>query len=155
MNERFIVPQFIDAEDKIFGPITVRQFIIVIIGFLFIFAAYKLSDFGLFVFQTFIIVALTLLFAFVKFNGAPFHVFFGNFLNTFTKPKLRVWLKEYIMVTEFKSKIEEQEVQYIKPKPLSSSGKLSELSLIIDTGGVYKGEKQLGAVNQINQYYEK
>lgn len=155
MHERFIVPQFIDAEDKIFGPITVRQFIIVIVGALFIFAAYKLSDFGLFIFQTFIIVVLTLLFAFVKFNGAPFHVFFGNFLNTFTKPKLRVWLKEYIMIAEFKSKTEEQAVVYIKPKPLSSSGKLSELSLIIDTGGVYKGERPLDPGKQMNQYYEK
>ena len=30
MQERFIVPQFIDAEDKIWGPITVRQFVIVL-----------------------------------------------------------------------------------------------------------------------------
>ncbi len=140
MNERFIVPQFIDAEDKIFGPVTVRQFIIVIIGFLFIFIAYKLSDFALFALEAFIITSVTLLFAFVKFNGAPFHVFFGNFLNTFTKAKIRVWMKEYIAVAEFKSKNEEKKEEYIKPKPLANSGKLSELSLIIDTGGMYKGE---------------
>lgn len=140
MNERFIVPQFIDAEDKIFGPITVRQFIIVIIGSLFIFVAYKLADFTLFLFEAFVIVALTLLFAFVKFNGAPFHVFFGNFLNTFTKPKIRVWLKEYLAVMEFKSKAENEVNTYVRPKKLSSNSKLSELSLIIDTGGLYKGE---------------
>ena len=54
MDQRFIVPQFIDAEDKILGPITVRQFIIMIVGGLLIFAAYKLADFGLFLLEAFV-----------------------------------------------------------------------------------------------------
>ena len=28
--DRFVVPQFIDVEDKIFGPVTVRQFLILL-----------------------------------------------------------------------------------------------------------------------------
>ncbi|KKS92044.1 MAG: hypothetical protein UV69_C0039G0006, partial [Parcubacteria group bacterium GW2011_GWE2_43_12] len=30
--QQFVVPQFIDVEDKIIGPITVRQFIIIMVG---------------------------------------------------------------------------------------------------------------------------
>ena len=147
MDQRFIVPQFIDTEDKILGPITVRQFIIMIGGGLLIFASYKLADFGLFLLEGFIIIALVLLFAFVKVNGAPFHVFFANFLSTFKKPKIRVWQKEYIRVAEFKGKYEDQKTTYVPKKRLLSTSKLSELSLIIDTGGVYKGEQ---AVNELN-----
>lgn len=150
MDQRFIVPQFIDAEDRIFGPVTVRQFIIVIIGALFIFAAYKLADFALFALETFVIVALTLLFAFVKVNGAPFHLFFVNFLNNVTRPKIRIWHKENVRVEEFKSKNENRKETYVKPKRLLPSSKLSELSLIIDTGGVYKGERLANRVNQVN-----
>ncbi|OGY93588.1 MAG: hypothetical protein A2406_04445 [Candidatus Komeilibacteria bacterium RIFOXYC1_FULL_37_11] len=144
MPERFIVPQFIDTEDKIWGPITVRQFVIILAGLLFGFIAYKLSDFSLFIFWVIFIAFFVGVFAFYKVNGAPFHTFALNFIDsTFKKPALRVWHKEYIKVQEFKSKKENQNPQVsIAHKQMVSSRKLSELSLIIDTGGVYKGEKQ-------------
>ena len=150
MNIRFIVPQFIDAEDKIIGPVTVRQFIIVIVGGLFIFAAYKLADFTLFLLETFIIAVVTLAFAFVKVNGAPFHLFFANFLNTLVKAKIRVWKKENIITQELKSKDEDKALTYVREKRLLPSRKLAELSLVIDTGGVYKGEKITNQINQVD-----
>ncbi len=150
MNNHFIVPQFIDAEDKILGPITVRQFIIVIVGGLFVFAAYKLADFTLFLLEAFIILVVTLAFAFVKVNGAPFHLFFANFLNTLVKAKVRVWKKENIITQELKSKDEDKSIDYVREKRLLPSRKLSELSLVIDTGGVYKGEKITNQINQVD-----
>lgn len=150
MNNRFIVPQFIDAEDKIIGSVTVRQFIIVIVGGLFIFAAYKLADFTLFLLETFIIAVVTLAFAFVKVNGAPFHLFFANFLNTLVKAKIRVWKKENIITQELKSKDEDKALTYVREKRLLPSRKLAELSLVIDTGGVYKGEKITNQINQVD-----
>lgn len=149
MQERFIVPQFIDSEDKIWGPITVRQFVIVLVGALFVFLAYRLADFSLFLLETIIICILVGLFAFYKVNGMPFHVFAVNFIETtFKKPKIRVWHKEYIKVEEFKSKDEDKKEEEIIPKkaPVSSK-KLSELSLIIDTGGIYKGEQDANKEN--------
>jgi len=150
MNNRFIVPQFIDAEDKIIGSVTVRQFIIVIVGGLFIFAAYKLADFTLFLLETFIIAVVTLAFAFVKVNGAPFHLFFANFLNTLVKAKIRVWKKENIITQELKSKDEDKALTYVREKRLLPSRKLAELSLVIDTGGIYKGEKITNQINQVD-----
>jgi hypothetical protein len=150
MNNRFIVPQFIDAEDKIIGPITVRQFIIVIVGGLFVFASYKLADFTLFLLEAFIILVITLAFAFVKVNGAPFHLFFANFLNTLVKAKIRIWKKENIFTQELKSKDEDQPITYVREKRLLPSRKLAELSLVIDTGGVYKGEKITNQINQVD-----
>jgi len=130
--------------------VTVRQFIIVIVGGLFIFAAYKLADFTLFLLETFIIAVVTLAFAFVKVNGAPFHLFFANFLNTLVKAKIRVWKKENIITQELKSKDEDKALTYVREKRLLPSRKLAELSLVIDTGGVYKGEKITNQINQVD-----
>jgi len=152
MSDRFIVPQFIDTEDKIWGPITVRQFIIILAGVLFGFVAYKLSDFSLFIFWAILIAFFVGVFAFYKINGAPFHVFALNFVDSrFKKPSLRVWRKQHIKVEEFKSKKDkEKKEEIIAPKHIASSRKLSELSLIIDTGGVYKGEKKINEESRVS-----
>jgi adenosylhomocysteinase len=48
--DQFTVPQFIDVEDKIFGPITTRQFLILLATGLILFIAFKLADIALFIF---------------------------------------------------------------------------------------------------------
>jgi hypothetical protein len=47
---RYAVPQFIDAEDKILGPLTTRQFVTMLSVVGIIFVTYKLADFLLFCF---------------------------------------------------------------------------------------------------------
>lgn len=140
---RYIVPQFIDSEDKIFGPVTVRQFLICTLGGLLIFASYKFSDFSLFVFQTFIIGGLTIVIAFVKVNGKKFHDFFIDFLNFLFKiPKIAIWQRKENFVKVEEPKVKEKKDNYVFiPKELPRT-KLSEVSLIIDTGGTYIGEKR-------------
>ena len=89
---QFTVPQFIDVEDKIIGPITVRQFLLLVVGGLIIFLEFKLSDIALFIIlaiPTFTVVAV---FAFVKINSVAFHYFMLNMIQTLKKPKLRVWI---------------------------------------------------------------
>lgn len=149
MQNRFIVPQFIDAEDRIWGPITVRQFAIVIIGALFIFISYRLADFALFLTQTIVIVLLIVIFGFVKINGAIFPMFLLSLIQTLKRPRLRIWKKEYIKIEEFKNKDENLVVQTIVPKTMVTGKKLSELSLIIDTGGVYQGELLANTMNNL------
>lgn len=150
MENKFIVPQFIDSEDRIWGPITVRQFILLVVGGLFIFLSYKLSDFALFIFQTVLIAIFVGTFAFLKVNGAPFHMFILNLIDTLTKPRIRVWRKENIKIEHYKSKSESIVPTIIPTKTFVSSKKLSELSLIIDTGGVYKGENQANQDNNLS-----
>ena len=76
--QQFVVPQFIDVEDKIIGPITTRQFIVLLAGFLIIAVSYKLFDFSLFVTFGLLVFAITSIFAFLKINGRPFHYFVLN-----------------------------------------------------------------------------
>jgi len=140
--QQFVVPQFIDVEDKIIGPITVRQFIIILVGGGLCFIAYKLSDFALFLFQFVIIMAVTFVFAFIRINGRPIHYLLLNFFQTTKKPKLRIWQKKF-MDSELRalSKIKKIELPLeIKTKNKVRASRLAELSLIVDTGGVYQGE---------------
>lgn len=140
MNQ-FTVPQFIDVEDKIIGPITTRQFIICLSGFVLMAIFYKIFDFSLFVATALLIFAIFGTFAFAKINGRPFHYFILNVVQTAKKPRLRIW--HHII-----GKIGEEdivEVAHAKPivkpeeKHLSTS-RLAEVSLIVDTQGSYKGE---------------
>lgn len=152
MQDKFIVPQFIDAENKIFGPITVRQFLLMVGGAIFIFLSFKLSDFALFLFEAIVTVIFVFLFGFYKVNGAPFHIYALNLTETLKQPAVRIWRKEYIKVETFadRDKKINKKDQYIVPeKPFAGAKKLSELSLIIDTGGVYKGEKDANDINNI------
>ena len=71
--ERFVAPQFIDVEDRIIGPITTRQFILMIIGGVIIFLAYKIFDMAAFALIALIVIGLVLLFGFVKINGRRFN----------------------------------------------------------------------------------
>ena len=91
--QQFVVPQFIDVEDKVIGPITVRQFIILLAGGGLCFIAYTLSDFALFIFWFVVIAILTFFVAFVKVNGRPIHYFLLNIIQTSRRPRLRVWQK--------------------------------------------------------------
>ncbi len=149
--EQITVPQFLDVEDKIIGPITVRQFIEILIGSIIIFIFYKLFDFSLFIVSGLIVFAIMMIFAFAKVNGQPFHNFLINFIATIKNPKLKIWRKT---ISDKEIKILMQEPIEVKvsvtkiKRPIISSSNLSELSLIVDTGGVYQGE---GVINFANK----
>src|SRR3989339_2090179 len=93
--QQFVVPQFIEVEDQILGPITIRQFLILLVGGLINFLAYKFADFTLFIVTVVVIGGLSLVFAFVKVNGQTFHYFVLNLIQTLRRPGLRVWGKWY------------------------------------------------------------
>lgn len=141
--KQFVVPQFIDVEDKILGPITVRQFSILLVTGLLVALTYRLADFVLFIFLGLIELGIGIVFSFVKINGQPFHYFILNMLQTSLRPALRVWNKE-LTRTEVSALIKTPP----PPPPKSKSkkeklttSKLSELSLVVNTGGAYQPEK--------------
>lgn len=142
--EQFVVPQFIDVEDKVIGPITVRQFIILLVGGGLIFAAYKLSDFTLFLIEMILILTLSLAVAFVRVNGRPIHYFLLNLIQTSMRSRLRIWQKLYSSA-ELKAYLKAPVAKLppqIRSKNKIRASRLAELALIVDTGGIYEGEKE-------------
>ena len=93
MPDKFIVPQFIDNEDKILGPVTVRQFVLSLAGAFAIFLEYRLLTLPFFIFSGLLTVGIVGMFGFMKVNGQPFHIFFLNAVQTLLRPPLRVWDK--------------------------------------------------------------
>jgi len=136
------VPQFLDVEDKIIGPITVRQFIELLVGGLFVFIFYKTFDFSLFVVSSLVMGGVVLIVAFAKINGQAFHYFFLNLIATLKRPKLQVWRKKVSAKADAREedKSVEDVVRTAVARPAVGKSRLSELSLVVDTGGVYHGE---------------
>ncbi len=138
--QQFTVPQFIDVENKIIGPITTRQFMIILGGAVVLGISYKLADFSLFIFIAIIVFLLVSAFAFVKVNGRPFHLFVINVTQTLRRPNLRVWRNQGLPLgKEQQSPIADLKPQVAPPKFYKKS-RLAELALIVDTKGRYQGE---------------
>jgi len=139
--QQFVVPQFIEVEDKIFGPITIRQFLILLGAGVMIFLGWRFGDFLTFVLTFIVVGGLATVFAFVKVNGQVFHIFMLNVLVSLRKPSLRVWQKTYTtQELDFLRKLGTEEV--IVPESYAKKARQShirDLSLIVNTGGYYKG----------------
>ena len=89
--QQFVVPQFIDVEAKIIGPVTVRQFLIIVAAGMILVVAWKLVDLVTFAILALIIGGSALLVAFVPINGRPFHYFLLNVMENKRRPKKRIW----------------------------------------------------------------
>ncbi len=144
--QQFVVPQFIDNEDKILGPITVRQFLIILVAVIICAAFYKLADFTGFLLALIFVGGGSIVLAFVKVNGRPFHYFILNLVQLILHPSIRVWKLERMrpsakQVTEDK-KPEAQVPRMVSRKHLSVN-RLSELSLLVDTGGQYHPDDEV------------
>lgn len=140
MPNQFIVPQFIDVEDKILGPISVRQFITILIGAGLIVGVYQImyklaNQAGLFFFSSFGILVGVVAFAFIKVNGRPFHIFILSVLQSVKNPRLRIWNNEVAERLEYRK--EPPPPTPIPTKHPLTQTKLAQLSLLVDTGGAY------------------
>ena len=138
--DQFVVPQFIDVEDKIFGPVTSRQFVILLVAGLILFIAFKLADFALFVFLLATLGGFALILAFVKINGQAFHYFILNLIQTVRRPSRRIWYK-----SDTKEELEElrkgeivEVMEKVAEIPRLSYSRIRDLSLAVNTGGYYK-----------------
>ena len=149
--QQFTVPQFIDVEDKIIGPITTRQFIILLFGAILIFICYKIFDFSAFIVFGLLIFGISGTIAFAKINGRPFHFFVLNLMQTVKRPILRVWNHNIgglaLSMTESAVSIAKDKGGRASLVKHYTTSRLAELALIADTKGVYRGEEDNGGAD--------
>lgn len=134
--QQFVVPQFIDIESKILGPITTRQFLWVMGAGLIFFVALRTLSAGLFVIVTILDVLIFGSFAFLKVNGQLFHNFLLNLVHFWRRPRLYIWSLIEEDTVEKKIQLETSAPTVSRP-PLSGS-RLKALALMVDTGGIYQ-----------------
>ncbi|MBX4189502.1 PrgI family protein [Candidatus Parcubacteria bacterium] len=126
---RFQVPQFIEVEDKIFGPLTFKQFIYLAgsVGIAVILFA-LLPKFLAFVFGLPIVLFGAAL-AFYKVNGKPFIYTVEAFLKYTLGDKLYLWQKQERAPEVHKQEASANPEVYI---PKLSQSKLKDLSWSLD-----------------------
>lgn len=134
---RFHVPQFIDVENKIFGPLTLRQFIYLAGGGGISAIAWFLIPYRFIALLIIIPVALfSLALAFYKINGKPFieivEAFFFYMINT----KLFIWQQRRRPAPKDSAKNDHPaDAAANAAVPTHSESSLNDLTLSLDTSG--------------------
>lgn len=127
--QQYQVPQFIDVEDKIFGPLTTKQFFYLLGGGGLAFLLWFFLQFWLFILLGAPVITLAVMLAFVKVNGRPFIDTVANYLNYIAKPRLFLW-KQLPKKTASPIAIAAKNVSLTVPK--SNTSRLNDLAWSLD-----------------------
>lgn len=143
---QYQVPQFIEIEDKIFGPLTLKQFIYLAGGGGVCLLFYSVLPFYLFILLSapFVIFALAL--AFYKVNDRPFIVTIEHALKFTLGSKLYLWKQR--PPEEFKTTADKPMGTLVSVPALSES-KLKDLSWSLNIKDrASSGDAEAQAVHQ-------
>ncbi|MBU4536852.1 PrgI family protein [Patescibacteria group bacterium] len=125
---QFQVPQFIEVEDKIFGPLTFKQFIYIAGGAGISFTLYTLLPSFISYILIIAVIGLSLALAFYTVNNKPFIGVLESAFKYWWSYKLYIWKKE---PKQRKQKEENDIVSQLNIPRLSES-RLKELSWELD-----------------------
>lgn len=136
---RFQLPQFIDIEDKIFGPFTFKQFIYLAGGAGASYAIYKVLPIYISVLLILPILGSAIALTFLKVNGKPFvDTLQAWFIFTF-KSKLFIWKQRR---PEKKKAVEKKpEAHPMANIPRLTESRLSDLSWSLDVLDLQQKDK--------------
>jgi len=134
---RFTVPQFIEHEAKIVGPLTFRQFVYVGLAGAICFVLYFSVPFSIFLVSCIVFGAGGLAFAFLKIGGRTMPTIVANFLRYSLAPKMYIWHKKEQAVAqvykkEVKKKTEEEGEDEL-PLKIAEKSQLKKLHTKIET----------------------
>ncbi|MBX4198070.1 PrgI family protein [Candidatus Parcubacteria bacterium] len=128
---KFQIPQFIEIEDKIFGPLTLKQFVYLAGGGGLSVVFYLLFPWYISMFFIMPIIAFVSALAFYKVNNRPFIVVLENAVMYIINPKLYIWKHETKPAVQIKK--EEPSAASSAFIPKLSNSKLKELTWNLDT----------------------
>lgn len=128
-------------EDRIVGPLTMLQFVYLLIGGMIVYVSWMLFDLALFTIIAVPVGFFTLCMAFLKVQDQPFPKFIAATLLFLTKPKARVWQKEPTtshlnIVAKSPSAPHEQSGSHT----LLDRSQLQNLASVLDSGGQVAAE---------------
>ena len=129
---QFQVPQFIEVEDKIFGPLTLKQFIYLAGGvgasvFLWFYMPYKILAI-IFIIP---LMAFSLALTFYKINNRPFIEAVASAFYFYIGGKLYIW-KKRIKTPERQAPEQSQKTKSLLSVPKISESKLKDLTWSLD-----------------------
>ena len=93
---QFQVPQFIETEDKIIGPLTLKQFLYLAAAGAVSFILFFILQFWLWIVTTMVFGVIAATFAFIRYNGQPFAKTFLAAIGYAWNPKMYLWQREEV-----------------------------------------------------------
>lgn len=126
---RYQVPQFIEVEDKIFGPLTLKQFLYVSGGAAIGFILWSSLPQFLALLIGIPVVSFFMALAFYQSNGRPFVNTVESAVKYFFATKLYIWKKEEKKPSAKKTEEDTHAELYV---PKLSDSKLKELTWSLD-----------------------
>jgi hypothetical protein len=151
---QFKVPQFLEIEDKIFGPFTFRQFVYLAGGAGLCFILYKLLGLALGVIPIIIVAGFAGALTFYRPNNKPFINMIEAGFKYFTQNKLYIWKKHPLLpgkTGENKNSEEERtsygaqggvKMEFRKDMSKLSGSKLRDLAWSLDVLDLSKKEEE-------------
>ena len=91
---RFQVPQFIETEEKIIGPFTLKQFIFIAIGGALLFFIFFIVPPGVFLYIGLPVALLFLGLALMKMDDIPIYLYIFYALNYWLNPRRYIYKSE-------------------------------------------------------------
>jgi len=128
---QFKVPQFIDVQDKLFGPFTFHQFAYLVGGIGLMFIIYKFLPLWIAIFLILPVGVLTFLLVFYKINDKPFVFYLQAGISYLTSNKLYLW-KQRTVKPGAMQKDEAESPSLVSVVPMTSANKLKDLSFSLD-----------------------
>lgn len=125
---QFQVPQFIETEDKIVGPLTFRQFIYIAIGAVISFIFFFVLQVWLWLIVTLILMTMSASLAFIKINGRSMSVFAQSAFGYIWSPR----------VYTLKPKTQEQKIGGVSLKSASAETPFGGIRSLLDKMTTYK-----------------
>jgi hypothetical protein len=132
---RFEVPQFIEIEDKIFGPLTWKQFIYVAGGVGLAAVLFFTAPFLIFVIIGIPVAALTFLLGFYPVNNQPFSRFLESAVYYMKNTKIYFWRKKGTGVYSGSEENQAGSPSYLPP---TNTGNLATLSRKLELKAIQK-----------------
>ena len=88
---RYQVPQFVDIEDKIIGPLTLKQFLTYVVAVMLLVPVYLASDMSLFITIAIPVIGIAALFAHFKLHGRSLFAIIGHASAFMARGQLFIW----------------------------------------------------------------
>ena len=142
MSLQFQVPQFVDVEDKIIGPLTAKQFLMFVVNALIGAAIYVAMPLPVFVALIIPITIFFLLLAFYKVNGRSFVWFLYAVLHYVLTGKLFLWERRgetpnirISSITAVETALARRGVRSLERVGAAAESRIQQLARILDTSG--------------------
>ncbi len=136
---QFKVPQFLDIEDKIFGPFTFRQFAYLAGGGGLCFVLYKALPFYISFIPIIIVAGLALALAFYKVNNKPFIFVVESGIKYLLTDKLYIWKRRMKEKDEEKTEENKPKIAVQRASRVNTS-KLKDLAWSLDVLDIKKNK---------------